>query len=161
MFIHNSVFFIIFKFSTIERFHLIEACMVYAHSVPHQVTGTIFNHITSHIWHSSHRSFFLDGPGKWATLTLSKQSGLDSLNWSRSSQRMWLITDQFSHWHLCQHWTRMGVHATQLSQDHSPHYFSKTVLMTFPLHVLFLCLQCSVYTAEDSLGVKTINYACH
>lgn len=65
-----------------------------------------------------------------------------------------------SKWHLCQHWERLKEHTTQVrSQYHSA--LSKTALMTFPLHVLFLCLQSSAYTAEDSLGAKTINYVCH
>lgn len=90
----------------------------------------------------------------------AEQSGPGSLNWSYSSQRMWLITGQLATGTCANAGEGWECNSSE-SHYHSTHLFSKTVLMTFPLHVLFLFLQCSAYTAKDSLQAKTINYACH
>lgn len=84
-----------------------------------------------------------------------------SPNWPWSSQRTWLIADQLAA-DTCadrpaESWKCRATRAERLWLATS----SKTVLMTSPLHVLFLCPRCSAYTAEDSPRAKTINYACY
>ena len=114
------------------------------------------------------RHFSLTDPGKWTTLTFREQSGSGSLNWSCSSQWMWLITGQLATGTCANTGRRLGEQATQSeSRYHSACYFPRNCFNDFPTSCfIFMSSVLSVYcrglpaSKNDQLCMPLNMYIC-